>query len=66
MTATEERKRGPGTSLRLPPSIDQLWSDVAERIGQNKTATFIEAIRLLAKQEGVPMRSGDTEKGEIA
>ena len=62
MPTTEDRKRGPGTSLRVPPAIDQLWSDVAVKIGQNKTATFIEAIRLLARQEGVTMRPGDTER----
>jgi hypothetical protein len=62
MPTTVQGKRAPGTSLRLPVAIDQLWDDVAERIGQNKTATFIEAIRLLAKHEGVSMRSVDTEE----
>jgi hypothetical protein len=52
-----EKKRYAMTSFRLPATIDKLLEDTANKIGQNRTATLVEAIRLLARQEGVPMRT---------
>ena len=52
------------TTVRLPGSIENLWERTARRVSQNKTATLIMAIRLLAKSEGVPMPD-DAELGIV-
>jgi hypothetical protein len=58
-------KSNAGTSVRLPRRIDALWTATAKKMGLNRTATLVTAIRLLAKSEGVSEPDvDDEEEGE--
>ncbi len=50
------KQRSPGTSLRLPEAIDQLWEDVSEKLHLPKSTVFILAIQDLARKNGVEER----------
>ena len=42
--------------LRMPLTVNQLWTDLARHMGINKSATMVLALRELAKKEGVSER----------
>ena len=47
------------TSLRVPPTIGNLWDDLAKKMNLNKTAVLVVALRDLAKKENVPERESE-------
>lgn len=56
------RRPNASTSLRVPPHIGRLWEALAKKMGLNKTAVLIVALRDLAKKEGMP--EPEPEEGE--
>jgi hypothetical protein len=60
--ATTNTRSNTNTSVRLPRRIDRLWSDTAHKMGINRTAVLVTALRDLAKREGVAEREDEEEE----
>ena len=63
------RGRPPGRTktvyitMRIDPATDQLWEDTAKLLGISKVGLAVQAIRKMARSEGVEERPAET-KGE--
>jgi hypothetical protein len=55
-----DRKETLPTSVRITPTCQQLWDDLAEHMGLSKAGVLETLIRDRAKAEGLQVRAEDT------
>lgn len=62
MPKKNERKETLPTSVRLTPTAQRLWEELAERMGLSKAGVLETLLREKAKAEGIQ----DREPAEVA